>query len=87
MMPSNPFDALRAALGLGPKTKWADSEHTALADWAASIEWEVVPFPLTDPSWALYDGFEANDPPIAIFRHREDAERVAAILRDYGGLD
>jgi len=87
MIPTNPFQALRTALGLGPKTSWATSEQTALADWAASIEWEALPSHTDDPAWGLYDSFETDNPPIAIFGNQQDAERVAAILRDYGGED
>lgn len=83
MLPQNPFEILRAALGLGPQTPWQAAEQASLADWAASIEWTVNQIDIDDPRWGLYDAADP-DIPIAVFRRYQDAKQVAAILRHYG---
>ena len=72
-------------------------QQVTLQEWCAAHRWAVTtlsdclgmpPFvphggERQDP-WALYDADE-DDPPIATFSFREDAERVAEILNIYGG--
>ena len=59
--------------------------------WAVTTEAECNGYPPPDDpryptTYALYDAAE-DDPPIALFEFREDAERVAAILNEYGRDD
>lgn len=55
--------------------------------WAVTTEHECWGWERPEPGepvrFALYDSDE-DDPPIAVFDFREDAERVAAVLTRYG---
>jgi len=63
----------------------------SLAEWAGFHNWSVTTledcegYPPAEPTrgWALYDAHE-DDGAIGVFSLREDAERIAEILNDYG---
>lgn len=63
-----------------------------LRTWVAAHNWAVTTeadclgwtHPIGDVKYALYD-VDEDDPPIALFDFRDDAERVAAALNAFGG--
>lgn len=72
----------------------ADEARAALAEWVRAHAWAVTteadcngwPEDLRSVTrYALYDANE-DDPPIAVFDFREDAERVAIALTEFGAL-
>lgn len=62
-----------------------------LRQWARQYDWAVTTVEdcygheETDPpsGWALYDAGE-DDPPIAVFNFRWEAEKVAQCLQEFG---
>ncbi len=63
--------------------------------WASRINWGVTTvadcYGIPDckhqeGDWCLFD-LDEDDPPIAVFPFREDADRVCQILRAVGGWD